>query len=72
MDALRAVELDPKRGSSLESLAAAYAESGEFDKAVETQEKALKYEEVRTQAEMAAQARLKLYKDGKPHRQPGD
>ena len=52
----------------LDTLAAAYAEAGQFDKAVEWQAKALVLAPSTDRA--AFQARLDLYKAGKPYREP--
>jgi hypothetical protein len=67
--ATRACELtDWKSWSKLDTLAAAYAEAGKFDKAVEFQQKA-----VETAAQDAEEdrlrERLKLYQGGKPFRE---
>ena len=51
----------------LDTLAAAYAEAGQFDKAIEWQQKALDLA-AETQKEAFA-ARLTLYRDGKPYRE---
>ena len=69
--ATRACELgDWKNAGILDTLAAAYAESGEFEKAVEWQEKANK---LYTDAEdrKKGEERLKLYQDKKPYRDEG-
>jgi len=50
--------------SFIDTLAAAYAEQGEFEKAVETEEKAIKLTEGDNLE--AYKERLALYKDGKP------
>jgi tetratricopeptide (TPR) repeat protein len=70
--ATKACELSGwKDGGVLDTLAAAYAEAGEFDKAVEWQEKARK---LWTDADVIKKSdeRLALYKEKKPYRQePG-
>ncbi|HVX61940.1 MAG TPA: DUF4384 domain-containing protein [Pirellulales bacterium] len=72
----RAIELALKAGDlcdwidseALAALAAAYAETGDFEKAVETQREAL---DAAFQNEKEAyQRRLELYQDGKPYREP--
>ncbi len=67
--ATRACELTGwKDADNLDTLAAAHAEAGDFGKAVEYQEKAnplYTSEEDRTKG----QARLALYKDGRPYRE---
>jgi tetratricopeptide (TPR) repeat protein len=66
--ATRACELSEwKEANYLDTLAAAYAEAGDFDNAVECQEKA---DKLFTDAEVTkkAEERLKLYKDKKPYR----
>jgi len=58
-----------KAGSMLDTLAAAYAETGQFDKALETQKKALAKPDDFPKKELEkARQRLKLYMDGKPYR----
>jgi tetratricopeptide (TPR) repeat protein len=49
-----------------DTLAAAYAESGEFDKAIEAQEEAI----ILAPERADFQASLKLYKSGTPRRGP--
>jgi tetratricopeptide (TPR) repeat protein len=67
--ATKACELtDHKNGGYLDTLAAAYAELGEFDKAVEWQEKALKAGDLPVKDLDAARKRLELYKQKKPYR----
>ncbi len=69
--ALRTAELTPDRADALDTLAAAYAETGEFGKAAETARKA---------ADLAAKvgdhaaadgikSRLRLYEAGRPYRE---
>jgi tetratricopeptide (TPR) repeat protein len=67
--ATRACELTEWKAPVLfDSLAAAYAETGDFDKAVEWVEKALKDAEYEKEFGDAARERLKLFKDKKPFR----
>jgi tetratricopeptide (TPR) repeat protein len=66
--ATRACELSEwKNAYRLETLAAAYAEAGDFDKAVEWQEKAIKFY-ADADARKKGEERLRLYKDKKPFR----
>jgi len=53
---------------TIDTLAAAYAESGDFAKAIETERKAI--ELATPEARPAMEARLELYKAGKPYREP--
>jgi len=67
--AKKACELtDHKNGGHLDTLAAAYAEVGEFARAVEWQEKALKAGDIPIKDLDAARQRLELYKAKKPYR----
>jgi tetratricopeptide (TPR) repeat protein len=67
--AQKACELtEHKNGGYLDTLAAAYAEAGEFDKAVEWQEKALKAGDLPVKDLDGARKRLELYKQKKPYR----
>jgi tetratricopeptide (TPR) repeat protein len=67
--ARRACELtEYKNGGYLDTLAAAYAEAGEFDKAVEWQQKALKAGDIPIKDLDAARKRLELFKAKKPYR----
>lgn len=67
--ATRACELTTwKRTEPLDSLAAAYAESGDFKAAIEWEGKALAQARISPVLRMRAQARLALYKAGKPYR----
>jgi tetratricopeptide (TPR) repeat protein len=67
--ATKACELTEwKNGGYLDTLAAAYAEVGEFDKAVEWQDKALKAGDLPVKDLDAARKRLELYKQKKPYR----
>jgi tetratricopeptide (TPR) repeat protein len=59
---------DNREGMYLDTLAAAYAEAGQFDDAVKTQEKALKDKSFVARYGNEAQMRLNLYKDKKPYR----
>ena len=52
-----------------DSLAAAYAETGEFDEAVRWLTKALESPDFPEEQREDAQLRLKLYEEGKPYRQ---
>jgi tetratricopeptide (TPR) repeat protein len=69
--AARACELTGwKRPGYLDTLAAAYAEAGDFDKAVEFQKKALSIGEFEGQLGAEARTRLDLYTRKAPYRQP--
>ena len=57
-----------KSGGILDTLAAAYAESGDFSKAVEWQQKALKAGDMPIKDLDAAKKRLQLFKQKKPYR----
>jgi tetratricopeptide (TPR) repeat protein len=57
-----------KNGGYLDTLAAAYAELGQFDKAVEWQEKALKAGDIPIKDMDAARKRLELFKQKKAYR----
>jgi tetratricopeptide (TPR) repeat protein len=64
----RACDLTKRKdGAYLDTPAAAYAEAGKFDKALEFQQKAL---ELAMEAKENMRVRLKLYRDGKPYREP--
>jgi len=70
--ALRACEMtDYNDPELLDTLAAAYASAGDFSKAIETAEKAIKLAEAagRKDYSREIQARLQLYKAGKPYRE---
>jgi tetratricopeptide (TPR) repeat protein len=68
--AKKACELtDHKNGGFLDTLAAAYAEAGQFDQAVEWQEKALKAGQLPIMDQDAARKRLELYKQKKLYRE---
>jgi tetratricopeptide (TPR) repeat protein/serine/threonine protein kinase len=65
--ALKACELtDWKDSGYIQTLAAAYAEAGQFDKAVEWQQKGRDIAPAQNRQEL--QSRLDLYKSGKPYR----
>lgn len=67
--ASKACELtDHKNGGYLDTLAAAYAELGQFDKAVEWQEKAIKVGDIPIKDMPAARERLELFKAKKAYR----
>jgi tetratricopeptide (TPR) repeat protein len=67
-DATRACELTEwKDSEAIETLAAAYAEAGDFSKAVEWQTRAIEISDQDDKTEL--QARLELYKSDKPYRQ---
>jgi Flp pilus assembly protein TadD len=53
----------------IDTLAAAYAETGQFDKAVQTQQKATDLAELaRPRDREGLRQRLKVYQEGKPYR----
>lgn len=58
---------DPKNAAYMDTLAAAYAECGDFAEAVRWQEKALADPQLKDNAEL--RHRLELYRDKKPYRQ---
>ena len=67
--ALKACELtEYKNGGYLDTLAAAYAENGEWAKAIEWQEKALKSKDFPVADIEAGRKRLELFKAKKPYR----
>jgi len=67
--AKKAVEMIKYRdGRFLDTLAAAYAETGNFDKAIETQQKALDDPDFMRDDGEGARKRLKLYREKKPFR----
>ncbi|HEX3147974.1 MAG TPA: tetratricopeptide repeat protein [Gemmataceae bacterium] len=67
--AKKAVDMIKYRdGRYLDTLAAAYAEAGDFDKAVETQQKALDDPDFMKEESEGARHRLTLYRDKKPFR----
>ena len=67
--AKKAVDMIKYRdGRFLDTLAAAYAETGDFDKAIETQQKAIDDPELMKDDGEGARKRLKLYREKKPFR----
>jgi hypothetical protein len=70
-DAKRACELSGwKLAEQIDTLAAAYAEVGDFAKAVEYQEQALADKGFVKEHGKGARERLELYRDKKPYREP--
>ena len=68
--AKKACELtEYKNGGYLDTLAAAYAEAGDFEKAVEWQDKALKAGDIPVKDLDGARKRLELFKQKKPYRE---
>ena len=65
--AKQALKLGPKSANHMDTLAAAYAESGDFAEAVRWQEKALEDPGFKNDPDM--RRRLELYRDKKPYRQ---
>jgi Flp pilus assembly protein TadD len=69
--AVRACELTQwKSPNNFDTLAAAYAEAGDFDKAVEFERKALSFPAFEKENGKAAKERLELYLQKKPYRDP--
>ena len=69
--ATRACELTEwKNASFVNTLAAAYAEAGDFDKAVEYQQKAMADPAIMKQYGPVAREQLDLYRQQKPYREP--
>jgi tetratricopeptide (TPR) repeat protein len=65
--ALKACELTQwKNPNHLDTLAAAYAEAGQFDEAIRWQQAALASAEFEQRSGEAARQRLSLYQEGKP------
>jgi tetratricopeptide (TPR) repeat protein len=68
-DAIQGCELSSwKNAEFLDTLSAAYAEAGRFDKAVDWQQKAV--EMARNDRKDEFRARLVLYQEGRPFREP--
>jgi tetratricopeptide (TPR) repeat protein len=59
-----------KRASNFVTLGAAYAAAGDFDRAIEYQNRALKFPEYEKAHGKAARVRLELYARRKPYRDP--
>jgi tetratricopeptide (TPR) repeat protein len=69
--ARKAAELSSwKDGNILDTLAAAYAEAGNFPEAVRWQEKAMQFPEFMKDQEAGARGRLELYRNDRPYHQP--
>jgi tetratricopeptide (TPR) repeat protein len=66
-EATKAVSLDPENSDYMETLAAAYAEVGNFKKAIAWQERALRDSNKQTSE---AKQGLVLYRNGRPYRLP--
>ena len=68
--AIRLLTKEGRKGADIETLAAAYAEVGDFEEAVQLQQQLLKRYAGKASAEQLAshQQRLKLYQAKKPYR----
>ena len=68
-DAQRAMALEPRQPAYIAALATAYAENGEFENAVDTQQRAIDLLDPAYQDAIARyRSRLDLYREGKPFR----
>jgi len=68
--AKKACELDAwKHSASVDTLAAAFAEAGDFTEAIKYQKQALSMADVMDKYRAEAQSRLTLYQQGKPYRE---
>jgi tetratricopeptide (TPR) repeat protein len=59
-----------KNPGVIDTLAAAYAEAGQFDEAIRYQEKALTFADYETKYGKEARERLKLFREKQPYREP--
>jgi tetratricopeptide (TPR) repeat protein len=66
--AKKGLELNKSKGFALDTLAAAYAENGQFDEAVKCQMEALEDPAFQKRYGEEAEKRLELYKNKKPFR----
>ncbi len=70
-DARRACEMSAwRQGSYIDTLAAAYAEAGDFRRAAEQQRRALEFADFARTSGDEARRRLELYQQSKPYREP--